>query len=360
MQDDRWKAERYDEIVAAGGDDALEKLRAYDELARKAARLDTLDAAASGKLDAFVNGYRGVFGRLQEARRALERVAGAPAGEAPATTPAEATAYRLVFLLGGARTGTTLVGSYLAWAPETHRLPREAGPLLSAFRYRKEAVASSRKFIGKRCDYAADVATRAYVRLFIEAEHAQRQAAALVFRSPALTRHLGELAEIVDFAEAVYLCCLRDPRDACVSLLDWDRRARDAGRPPVLPSDDAAGAAAHFMGFYARMLDPADASAAVAVHFVRYEDAVADPARTVAALASATGLDLSSFDATAPWQDGAVDYTAEAGANHAVTPLYGAAPSDSQVGRYRASLSAGDIARIEDVCGPFMERFGYV
>lgn len=356
----RRKAKRYDDLIAVGGERAVQKLRAYDQVAEdlrrlrwKAKRYDDLVDEAGGALARRVRNFDAVAGSLRETRRALERMT------LGADSAAEQRAYGLVFVLGGARTGTHLVDSYLSWSDDTHDLQREASPLLTAMRNRDNLANASETFSGDANRHAADIATQTYLRLFFDARHAQLRKPMLTFRSPALTRYVYELQDLIPFASVRFVCCLRDPRDACLSLLEWHRRAVAAGRAPILPDDAPAAAAEFFMSYYNRLMDFAGADGRDDLLLVKYEDAVSDPKAAVARLAAFAGLDLSRFDPGAPWPGAAPDYQAEASGNMAVTPLYGQAPSAGQVGRYRQAFAEDDIRAIEQIAASYMTRFGY-
>ena len=293
-------------------------------------------------------------GALSAIKRMLLRRA--PIGGAPA--PAESP-YSVVVVLGAARTGTTLVASYLAWAKSTHPLARESSPLLNAMVQRQRMFNTTEAFLGGANRRIADSVTQTYLKTFSDEYFLKQQVGTLVFRSPALTRYVFELLNLMNFAPTKYVCCLRDPRDACLSIMEWNAKLVSSGSRPILRCHDAHEAAEFFMGYYNRMLRFRDVIAKREVMFVKYEDAVSAPEQTVAALGSFTGLDLSSFNPAAGWPENSHDFQAECDLNFAVTPLYGKAPSTAQIDRHSSVLSDTDVGVIETTCKAYMDEFGY-
>ncbi len=355
----RWKARRYDELIEIGGEKASGKLRAYDKMADETRQLRIR-----------AKRYETLAADLKAARQALQQltggqaVDGADGGAADAEGVASAKAveppYSVVFVLGAARTGTTLLGSFLAWSADSHALPSEAAPLFSAMRSHVNLIAASKRFMGDQSRIAADTALQIYFRMFFDAYYRQQGVSRLVFRSPGITRYFTELCELIDFVPVKFVCCVRDPRDACVSLLEWNRRTIEKGqRRPILPAPTATAAAMFFMDYYKDILAAREGVEPSVLTFVRYEDATGDARRVAKSLEAFTGIDLSDFDPEAPWPEQSYDFQARKAANLAVTPLYGEPPSDQQVGRYRDALTPEEIAKIEQICAPIFTAFGY-
>lgn len=359
-----WKIRRYDALVELGGERAAAKLRAYDGLLEDVRRLKSemreerqrVQIEAREERRQLQAEAREEQRRLRaEARAAMERLGNSASDSDAATAP-----YSAVIVLGAARTGTTLVGSFLAWAPECHALPQEAGPLLTAMQGCSRLFGASNRFMGDENRTAAEAATRTYLRLFFDSYHAQQQTPTIVFRSPALTRHFAQLADLIDFCPARYVVCVRDPRDTVVSLLDWHRRATEAGRNPILDEASPAAAAAFYMGYYNNVMTAKDGIDPAKLMFVRYEDAVRDAHAVAQRIGAFTDVDLNGFDPDAPWPDKSYDFQAEKSTNLAVTPLYGKPPSESQIGRFREQLTPEEVAQVEDICQPIFRAFGYV
>ena len=364
MQTLEWKAARYDELITLGGERIAAKLEHYDELLAqqnaknwKVRRYDNLTALGGERTAAKLRAYDGLLAdnkRLSsELRKATLQLGGAEGEGRPDAD------YKIIMVLGAARTGTTMIGSYFAWAPECHGLTPEAAPLFAAMRNHANLMGASERFMGVENKLAADAATQSYLRLFCDSYQAQQKTPAIVFRSPALTRYFNVLHELLDFATIRYVVCVRDPRDACVSLLDWNARMVEQGRKPVLDAPTAEAAAELYMGYYKNVLSLREIVDPMQLTFVRYEDAVRDPINTAARLGAFAGVDLSDFDPEAPWPDKSHDFQAEKETNLAVTPLYGRPPSESQIGRYQDRLSPDEIARIEETCEPIIRAFRY-
>lgn len=276
-------------------------------------------------------------------------------GQPKSTSPS----YSVVIVLGAARTGTTLLASYLAWAKTTHGLPREAAPLLNAMVQRQRIVNNSEAFLENSSDKIANVVTKTYIRMFFDEYKEQQKVDTLIFRSPALSRYIFELINLIDFVPTKYICCLRDPRDTCVSIMDWNAKRVSAGEQPILPRHDVYEAAQFFMSYYNSILRLDKVEPNKNLMFAKYEDAVTAPGGTIATLAEFTDLDLSDFDSDAGWSANSHDFQSERDTNFAVTKLYGRPPSSAQVGRYKEVLSKEDVGIIEAVCRVFMDRFDY-
>lgn len=267
-------------------------------------------------------------------------------------SPGTAADYSIILLGGAPRTGTTLVGSLLSWAPETHPLPREAGPLVVVMQERRKLAFSLARFgDGLAAEAVAEDIARFALRRVMDEVYRRHAVPVLVFRGPALSRELAQLRRLVDWTSVETVFCVRDPRDAVVSILDWNARRSDAGNP-FLPAPTASEAGRFFMS-YNRSLPKTH-------HYVQYETVVSDPVSIATELGRQTGLNLSAFDATAPWRPGDVDYDAERKSNAAVTGLYGKAPSIERVGVFREVLTPGQVSEVEHVCAGYMKRFGYV
>ena len=210
-------------------------------------------------------------------------------------------------------------------------------------------------FVGGANRRIADSVTQTYLKTISDEYFLKQQVGTLVFRSPALTRYVFELRNLMNLALTKYVCCLRDPRDACLSIMEWNAKLVSSGAKPVLRRHDVHEAAEFFMGYYNRMLRFHDVIAKREVLIVKYEDAVSAPAQTVAALGAFTGLDLSDFDPAGGWPENSHDFQAARDLNFAVTPLYGAPPSPAQIGRLTDVFSEADVRAIEVTCKPYMD-----
>lgn len=322
------KARQYDALVAIAGPDLANRVKTFDRLTAELAKA-----------------------RRAVVRYGLSRARGGRAAKAPP--------YDLVIVFGSARTGTTLLASYLAWAEGTHRLPREAAPLLTAMQNRQRMINSEEVFLGEASPSAANIATQLHLRMFMDEYYAQETAGTLVFRNPALSRYIFELYNLLNFTTTRFICCLRDPRDACASILDWNFTLLDSGQKPVLPAHNAHAAATFFMSYYNPVVKFQALNKKCDLLFVKYEDLVQEPKAAATRLGAFTGLDLSTFAPDAGSREGAHDFQAERDTNFAVTPLYGQAPAETQIGRYVDQLKPNEIAVIERICKKFMTRFGY-
>ncbi len=143
--------------------------------------------------------------------------------------------------------------------------------------------------------------------------------------------------------DARYLVLVRDPRDVLCSWWAFAKRADIARDDPKLVGVSAQSLADSWRLLYSGVLEQLDGALQV-----RYEDLRADPRPRVAEILAWLGL---------PWVNG-LDAELDAGqvfASHGT-----AATPAATIGRWQRELSQEDIRTVERVCGPLMQRFGYV
>ena len=92
--------------------------------------------------------------------------------------------------------------------------------------------------------------------------------------------------------------------------------------------------------------------------FVRYEDLVLKTDEVLRSLRNFTGMAFTQFDRSADWSRVQLDWQAFRELP-SFTPLYGRKIDESRIGRYRETLTAVEVAAVNEICERLMERFGY-
>jgi hypothetical protein len=166
----------------------------------------------------------------------------------------------------------------------------------------------------------------------VDAE-AVRRALGLTFRTARVVGdkfpdYVRDLPRLTDIDGLLGVVIYRDPRDVAASALVKLSRGRWKGKPWAEKFDSAEKVA--------RIWVEAMASTErhrARLHVIRYEDLVTDPETVLDGLATYLGVDPDGFEA------GAV--------------------RSSSIGKYRRSLTDEQVAAIERIAGPAMERHGY-
>lgn len=240
-----------------------------------------------------------------------------------------------VFVLGHQKSGTTAIAALLA-----QRLGRRySNDMISRRRWR---------------DAAEILAGRVPVTTLMA--RAPSEFAAGVIKDPDFTFIAAALAEA--FPAAHFVGVVRDPRTTLRSIyerldLPGDRARLDLDAAPVLaarpnwrllfePEPLGLGDGHELARLAARWVLAVERMEALGPRctLVRYEDFLADKVGVLDGLATATGLDARG-DVSA-----VLDRPFQRPGRHRGTPA--------------EFFGAANLARIEDVCGPVMARYGYV
>jgi len=364
VQSLRVKAKKYDTLENMGGKNFISKIKNYDTLYAelkplkwKAKQYDELYEDAGDSLHYRVKNFENIreqYGDLYSKLFDIEQ----QSSESNQKNRSNLK-FTVVLLIGGPRTGTTLLNSFLAWAPQTHQLNREAGPLLNFMEHRRQMVNAMNRFSGIKDDNIANLITRYAVKTFIDQHFESEQVPVLIFRSPALSRHITELWHLLDWANVKVIICTRDPRDVVVSLLEWNSKRIQRDESPLFDEPSVENAANFFNSYYNRVFHSDTPFSGNDLHYIRYEDMVVNPLVVVKQMEVFLGLDLSDFQPNEKWKPGRVDYDKEQKSNAAVTDLYGQIPTDKHVGRFKSILSEDQIVRVEQICQRIMNKFSY-
>lgn len=268
---------------------------------------------------------------------------------------------RVFFVVGSPRSGTTLLQSMLMQAegvtmpPETHFYAITAqradrlGPVTSDEGWAKSIAAiharcSASEIEMDRAEFEriCDAGPRSYatlLRAWLTAVAVHEGACVVGEKSPAHAEVVAELLEMMPDARFVHI--VRDPRDVCLSQKEvWGRAILQSA---VRWRKDLAQ---HFR--YLETL-PSDRYRAV-----KYEDLVADPAKTIEPLAEFLGIDYrpEMLDPSNRKKAGfASDETHKLQTLEKVTT--------NRIGRYKGKMKPMDVAVVERICGPLMQKMGY-
>lgn len=271
------------------------------------------------------------------------------------------------FFVGGInRSGTTLLQSILCSDDTTNPLIHEASYLRSIVdaydsgrrkfeehnKYYFDSVGELREFTARWAGEFIGLVRRRYP-----------QARHVVLKHPPLTPRFPLIHELLSGTgeDVRFFIIVRDPRDVIASLVRIGERLRAQGDPEgaTLPRD-MSRLGNYYQMTYMPALGHPDAEYRRRVTMVRYEDLVTDPAPVIETLRRASGLALAGFDALADWHDSRIDLEGLKKTGNAwLSELWGKGISAANIGSYRATLTAEEIATVEKVCAGPLRTFGY-
>lgn len=263
---------------------------------------------------------------------------------------------RIFFVVGSPRSGTTLLQSMLMQSPgvtippETHfmalapdaDLATNAGwsrlteAVLARHRHEEiETPADEVEHALSSCERSRASALAAWLGAI-----AKHEGASIIGeKSPNHTQNAVELLAMFDSAKIVQI--VRDPRDVALSQKEiW-------GRPTIL----AAKRWQLDMLVYERCATLVGSKRYL---LVRYEDLVVDPEPAVRTLAGFLGLEFIPEMADPSNRAKAGFSSAE---KHKLQTLEKV--TTNRIGRYKGKLKGNDLAAVEAVCRPLMEKYGY-
>ncbi len=316
--------------------------------------------------------------RLERRAAAVERRAQrrqgrrARSGPSPvkSSDPAGAGANPCVFIVGCPRSGTTLLKRMvnahpqIAITPETHWVPR----------YYKKRIGVTRdglvtpdlipsllayyKFPNLKIDAAeleqllpvgAAVSYSAFVSGVFDLYGRHQGKPFAGDKTPGYVQDIALLHELWPSAKFVHL--IRDGRDVCLSMLDWDRAYRTAGRFRTW-ADDPVSTTAFWWERFVRLGREAGAPLGPALyHEVHYESLVADPAQESASLCAFLGVEPS--EAMIKFHEGRTKADPDLSAKKAWRPV------TAGMRDWRQQMSPEDLERFEAAAGELLEELGY-
>ncbi len=157
------------------------------------------------------------------------------------------------------------------------------------------------------------------------------------------------------FPQAKFVVLMRDPRAIASSLLSCNWRNPRTGEPLPYTLDATAGArfVAEFVQVALRAVSAPGLQERVT--FLRYEDLCQSPSEVLTRLA--TFLAVSPIGRTIS-SDAAAKIVASSETPH--PPLRHDTIDQASLNRWRMTLSASDIGRIETIAAPLLRAFGYI
>jgi hypothetical protein len=264
---------------------------------------------------------------------------------------------KLSFIVGGRRTGTTLLYQLICSSPDVHSFVSEFQlftRLLDAFAWGSEHYDRMVKFFfrdrGRYEAYQARV-----LRILVdEALNALAPHACAVFKNPELSFHVEAVARI--FPTACFVATIRDPRDQVASEREAiERQIRSGARTGSVPSP--ALLTTRFLAYYEPLLRLHEAEPH-RLRFVRYEDLVTEPVRIMAEVAAFLDISADGIDAGKAWDFGLVDRLLMQ-ARPSWSDLYGKPVTAERIGRYRTGLTLQEAKEIDRIAHRIGAMFHY-
>lgn len=156
--------------------------------------------------------------------------------------------------------------------------------------------------------------------------------------SPSSSLDLSEL-----FPDLLYIMIVRDPRDVICSIKKYAHLPRIKIQHPQLAQYSLEEHCTHWNETYNRLFD------FVKSHYlVKYESLIADPEFEARRALSYLGLAFSEENRRAIQANDSFSWN-------------GTSPSPAaSIGRWKKELSVPETKTVERLCGPLMEKFGYL
>ncbi len=264
---------------------------------------------------------------------------------------------KLFFVCGGRRTGTTLLSAILSSDSRANALGQEAQILtrmIEAYCWgRENFIDFGQSFFANENSYL-EYYQNILEQLMQRISHHCSPGNVLVLKNPEFSLVIQDMLSL--FPNAVFLACIRDPRDQIASEIEVaTRRLTDTGKAAHTVNRNVSALAT----LYAKYNHPFIALKKAQhgrINFIRYEDMVLKTARTLKQLTDICELELS-FNANNSWTNvsahAGLDKTPSRSAN------YGMPVNAGSVGRYKNDLNAEEIRTIETVCADIFSVFGY-
>jgi hypothetical protein len=275
-----------------------------------------------------------------------------------------------VFLVGCPRSGTTLLRRMLdahpdlAITPETHWIPElfeQRVGLDNHGAVTKElvqALSRHRKFVrlGITADELAALAGdghptsySSFVSRVFDLYGRKRGKPLVGDKTPGYVRKIGALNALWPRARYVHL--IRDGRDVCLSVLDWDRAERTAGRFATWVDDPVSTAGLWWEWNVCLGREVGEQLGRGRYVEAGYEALVADPKRACIELCSFLGLVFD--DAMLRYHEARTKTKSGLDAKHAWLP-----PTPG-LRNWRSEMEFADLERFEAVAGSLLDELGY-
>jgi hypothetical protein len=282
-----------------------------------------------------------------------------------------------VFIVGCPRSGTTLLQRILdchpqvAITPETHWIPRWyekrdakgirldgtvtrkiVRKLLAFPRFRELGISQAE--LEARIEPRGTVSYAQFVSALFDLYGEKRGKRLVGDKTPGYARNLETLHTLWPDAKLVHL--IRDGRDVCLSVLNWQRaRGWAAGQGLARFSAWAESplcAAALWWDWHVRLAREAGRSFPLGVYTeLRYEALVADPPSECQQLSRFLGV---------PYDEGMIRlYERRAHEGNAGDEKHSWQPITTGLRNWRTQMLSGDVALFEAAAGDLLEELGY-
>jgi hypothetical protein len=281
-----------------------------------------------------------------------------------------ATPNPYVFVVGAARSGTTLLQRMLDAHPllavvnETYWLPRKFRERTGLTRGGLVTPALLPKLLASPKFSRMGVTEEDLLALLSDGEpvryerfvsrifdlYAKRQGKPLAGdKTPGYVRRIGQIHELWPRARVVHI--VRDPRDVCLSMLEWRSGQRTAGQFGTWDIDPVISTALYWSYSVASGREAGEALGPTLYREVRYEDAVNSPQRELEQICSF--LDLPYAEQMTRFHEGRT--RRKPGRSSKAQWL----PPTAGLRDWRTQLPDGDVERIEVVAGDLIRDLGY-
>jgi hypothetical protein len=275
-----------------------------------------------------------------------------------------------MFVVGAARSGTTLLQRMLDAHPqlavvnETYWLPRKfrertgltraglvtpalLGQLLASPKFSRMGV-SEEDLVGLLADREPVRYERFVAQIFDL--FAERQGKPFAGdKTPGYVRRIEQVHELWPRARFVHI--VRDPRDVCLSMLEWRSGERTAGQFGTWEEDPVISTALYWTYSVAIGREAGEALGADLYHEVRYEDAVSSSEGELEQICEFLGLPYE--EQMTRFHEGKT--RRKPGRSSKAQWL----PPTAGLRDWRTQLAAGDVERIEAVAGDLLGDLGY-
>jgi hypothetical protein len=243
-----------------------------------------------------------------------------------------------IFVGGGWRSGTTVLHALLCTSPRANDYINECSHfmyLFNAYINAEQQFQFHGQFYFRDRQHMRDVYSEILSRELERIWAWLNKPELLVLKSPPMTGRFPLLGKMIP--ETRFVVAVRDPRDVVASRLEVVRKLR--GTPDIEKAVRAE--CAEYKQQYAGLLAGAMGTR---LCIVEYEKLVGGD------LSVLRGSGFGDIDPARIWDSNVTDMR-KAGGGAYITPLYGAALSDSSVGRYRETLDAATQELVMNLCG---------
>jgi hypothetical protein len=275
-----------------------------------------------------------------------------------------------LFVVGAARSGTTLLQRMLDAHPrlavvnETYWLPRKFRErtgltreglvteallplLLASPKFSRMEV--SERDLARLLAEEQPVRYERYVARIFDLYAARRRKPLGGDKTPGYVRRMTQIHELWPQARFVHI--IRDPRDVCLSMLDWHGGERTAGQYGTWDMDPVVTTALYWRLSVAVGREAGEALGPGLYHEVRYEDLVTSPDHELERICEFLGLPYA--DAMTRYYEGKTRM--KPGRSTKAQWL----PPTAGLRDWRAQLDPRDVELIEAAVGELLVRVGY-